>query len=202
VKKKTTILLPALVVLLSGCHRAGLVPEGVRYVTRAEWGAAPPLRPMKTHRIDRITIHHTGSPQAPGRTVEDKLRGLQRFSQTEAALEDGRRRAAWADIPYHLYVSTDGSVGEGREVRFAGESNTPYDPTGHLLVVVEGNFENEALTPEQRRTLDRLIPALARRYRVPPERIAGHKDFAQTLCPGRTLYADLPRLRSLVAPAR
>jgi hypothetical protein len=199
---KKTILLPALVVLLAGCQRAGLVPDGVRYVPRAEWGAAAPLRPMKAHRIDRITIHHTGSPQAPGRTVEDKLRGLQRFSQTEAALEDGRRRAAWADIPYHLYVSTDGSVGEAREIGYAGESNTPYDPTGHLLVVVEGNFENEALTPEQRRTLDRLIPALARRYHVAADRIAGHRDFAQTLCPGRALYADLPRLRSLVAPAR
>lgn len=197
-----TILLPALLVVLSGCHRAGPVPEGVRYVSRAEWGAAAPLRPMQMHRIDRITIHHTGSPQAPGRTIEDKLRGLQRFSQAGAALEDGRRRAASADIPYHLYVGTDGSVGEGREIRFAGESNTPYDPAGHLLVVVEGNFENEPLTEAQRRTLDRMIPALARRYHVPADRIAGHKDYAETLCPGKALYTDLPRLRSLAASVR
>lgn len=178
---KKTILLPALLVVLSGCHGTGPVPEGVRYVSRAEWGAAAPLRPMQTHRIDRITIHHTGSPQARGRTIEDKLRGLQRFSQAEAALEGGRRRAAWADIPYHLYVGTDGSVGEGREIRFTGESNTPYDPTGHLLVVVEGNFENEPLTEAQRRTLDRLIPgagAALPRPRQPHRRAQGLRGDA------------------------
>ena len=127
------------------------------------------------------------------------MRALQRFSQSESRLESGRTKPVWADVPYHLYVATDGSVAEGRDARFAGDSNTPYDPAGHLLVVVEGNFENDTLTTAQRRTLDLLVPALARRWHVPPERIASHRDFAETLCPGKALYAELPHFRELVA---
>jgi hypothetical protein len=184
----------------AACARPAVpVPAGVRYLSRAEWGAKPPAMEMKTHVPHRITIHHTAVRHAPGRSTADKLRALQSFSQSEGTLGNGRPKRMWADVPYHLYVAVDGSVAEARPIRFMGDSNTPYDPTGHLLVVVEGNFEEEELSPAQRRTMELLIPALARRYNVPPEKIAAHRDFAETLCPGRSLYAEIPRLRELVA---
>lgn len=194
---------PALLVLalaLGACARpAGPVPEGVRYVSRAEWGAKPPSLAMKTHVPHRITIHHTAERQAPARSTEAKLQALQRFSQSEGTLGNGRPKRMWADVPYHLYVAVDGSVAEARPIQFVGDSNTPYDPTGHLLIVVEGNFEEEELSPAQRRTMDLLIPSLARRYNVPADKIAAHRDFAETLCPGRSLYAEIPRFREIVA---
>ncbi|HEU0055352.1 MAG TPA: peptidoglycan recognition family protein, partial [Longimicrobium sp.] len=199
---KKILLAAALAVFLGGCHGGAPVPDGIRYVSRGEWGAAAPVLPMTRHTLDRITIHHTATPLNAARPVEEKMRALQRFSQSEGALEDGRRKAKWADIPYHLYVAADGAVAEGRELRYVGDSNTPYDPTGHLLVVVEGNFETDTLTAAQRRTLDALIPALARRYRISADRIAAHRDFAETLCPGRTLYAEMAHFRELVAAAR
>ncbi|CAA9298112.1 MAG: hypothetical protein AVDCRST_MAG68-183 [uncultured Gemmatimonadetes bacterium] len=195
----TRKLLPTLLLLAACAAPAVPVPDGVRYLPRAEWGAKPPVMEMKTHIPRRITIHHTAERQNPARATADKLQALQRFSQSESVLGNGRPKRAWADIPYHLYVAADGSVAEGRPIRFVGDSNTPYDPTGHLLVVVEGNFELEELTPAQRQTLDRLLPSLARRYRVPADSIAAHRDFAQTLCPGRTLYAEIPRFKQIVA---
>ena len=69
---------------------------------------------------------------------------------------------------------------------------------GHLLVVVEGNFEKDTLTTAQRRTLDIVVPALAKRFGIPPERLASHKDFAETSCPGKNIYSELPRLRDLI----
>jgi hypothetical protein len=149
----------------------------------------------------RLTIHHTGTPSAPKRSLESKLLGLQQFSQRADSLASGRKKPAWADVPYHFYVSIDGAVAEAREWEFVGDSNTPYDPTGHLLVVVEGNFEQENLSSAQRRTLDALIPALARHFRIDSPAVAGHRDYARTSCPGRDLYAELPRLRELVAGA-
>ena len=202
-----TRLLPLLLLalLLGACagarSRLG-VPGGVPFVTRAQWEAKPPVAAMKPHVPRRITIHHTATRQAPARSGAEKLRGLQAFSQREDSLGDGRRKPAWPDVPYHFYVAVDGTVLEGRDVRFAGDSNTPYDPTGHLLVVVEGNFEEEEVSPAQRETLDRLVPALARRWKIPADQIAGHRDFAETLCPGEKLYTDLPRLRALVAGQR
>lgn len=191
-----------LLAALGGCTRPPLrsaVPDGIDYVSRAEWGARDPVLPMRRHRIHRLTIHHTAVRQAPARSTAEKLRGLQQFSQREDTLGDGRRKRAWADVPYHLYVASDGSVAEGREWRFVGDSNTPYDPTGHLQLVVEGNFEEEPLTEAQRRTLERLVPALVRRFRIDPGTIAGHGDHAETLCPGKALEAELPRLRELAA---
>ena len=152
---------------------------------------------MRRHTPVRLTIHHTGVAQAPGRTLADKLRGLQGFSQRDDSLASGRKKPAWADIPYHFYIGVDGTLGEARDWRYVGDSNTPYDPTGHLLVVIEGSFDRDTLTTAQRRTLDMIVPAMARHFRIPPERLASHRDFAETSCPGKNVYSELPRLRAL-----
>jgi hypothetical protein len=186
----------------SGVQPGRLLPRQVQYVSRVEWGAKPPVLPMRAHTLSRLTIHHTGTEQNFNRTVPEKLRGLQLFSQRDDSLASGRRKPAWPDVPYHFYVGIDGVVGEGRDWRYAGDTNTEYDPAGHLLVVVEGNFEKDTLTTAQRRTLDVIVPALARRFRIPSERLASHRDYARTQCPGANLYAELPRFRELIGAGR
>ncbi|MBV9773249.1 MAG: N-acetylmuramoyl-L-alanine amidase [Gemmatimonadetes bacterium] len=153
---------------------------------------------MKTHTIDHITIHHTGEPSHPERTIEDKLRGLQKFSQAPATLEDGRVRDPWPDVPYHYYIDTAGRIAEGREIAYAGDTNTTYDPTGHLLIVVEGNFENEQPTAAQLESLRSLVRWAAWKWHVPASAIGKHNDYAVTLCPGKNLTPELPRLRAMV----
>lgn len=190
-----------LAIALAACASRGApaaaVPD-VAIVNRAEWGARDPVLPMREHRIERMTIHHTATRQNVERSLADKLRGLQAFSQRDDSLGDGRKKPAWADIPYHYYIAVDGTVGEARSWRYVGDSNTPYDPTGHLLIVVEGNFEDEQLTEGQMRALEALVTTFARRFNVPGERLGAHKDYASTRCPGRNLYAELPRLRALI----
>ncbi|HEX6251919.1 MAG TPA: peptidoglycan recognition family protein [Gemmatimonadaceae bacterium] len=187
--------------IATGCaaRSPAAMPPGITFLTRADWGAQPPVLPMRPHTPVRLTIHHTGVVQNPQRSLADKLRALQQFSQRDDSLADGRRKPAWADVPYHYYVAVDGSVGEARDSRYAGDSNTPYDPAGHLLVVVEGNFERDTLSAAQRRTIERLVPVLARRFGIPGDSLASHRDYASTSCPGANLYAELPRLRSLIA---
>ncbi|MBC5994478.1 peptidoglycan recognition protein family protein [Pontibacter cellulosilyticus] len=181
---------------------SGPVPESITYLARDAWGAKPPVLPMRSHTLRRLTIHHTGTPQVPGRTLEDKMRALQKFSQEESPLADGRMKKPWADIPYHLYVDVKGDVAEGRDLNYAGDSNTNYDPAGHLLVVVEGNFEKEQITPDQMKTLEILVPALAKRYNISADSLGGHKDFAQTSCPGNALYLQLGRFQKLMQGKR
>lgn len=179
-----------------------LMPPEIQFVSRSAWGAQPPVLPMRAHRIERLTIHHTGTNQNHSRTVSQKLQGLQLFSQRDDSLTSGRRKPAWADVPYHFYVGVDGVVGEGRDWQHAGDTNTAYDPVGHLLVVVEGNFQSDSLTTAQRRTLDLLVPSLARRFSIPAEKLASHRDYAQTECPGANLYSQLPRFRELIRRPR
>lgn len=155
---------------------------------------------MKGHSPNRITIHHTATLQKPDRSLEAKMQALQSFSQNPGTLGNGRPKPAWPDVPYHYYIDCQGGIAEGREVQFVGDTNTSYDPTGHVLVVLEGNFEEEQPTPEQLNSLRHLLSWLVASYHVSPDHIAGHKDFAETLCPGKNLQGLLPELRQVARP--
>lgn len=165
-------------------------------LSRAQWQAQPPVAEMKTHQIERITIHHTAVKQNPQKTLEQKLSALQKFSQNPGTLGSGKTKPAWPDVPYHYYIDCHGNIGEGRELKFVGDTNTEYDPAGHALIVLEGNFEEEEPTTAQLAALRGMISWLAVQFQVPPDRIGGHKDFAGTLCPGKKLHALIPELRN------
>lgn len=191
------IVLSVILFLLGACRSSQKIslPPGIKILTRSEWGAAAPVLPMKTQQLDRITIHHTAVKQNPSRSLADKLQGLQKFSQQRSPLSDGRIKEPWADIPYHFYIAADGSVGEGRELKYVGDSNTPYDPTGHALIVLEGNFNIEPVTTPQFASLRKLVINLSSQYGIDSSKISGHKDHAQTGCPGDQLYALIPGLK-------
>lgn len=171
-------------------------------VSRAEWGAKPMLPGAKPHTIRWITIHHTGTPTKRNRSLKSKLQGLQAFSQREDKLDTGKTKPAWPDIPYHFYIDWQGTIGEGREAGYAGDTNTSYDPTGHLLIVLEGNFMSETPTTRQLLAVDALTVAMARKYGVPPDRVKGHLDYASTDCPGKNLYPRLEGVRDKVGASR
>ncbi len=162
---------------------------------RAEWGARAPISAMQQHTPVRITVHHTATQPNAGRTLSKKLQSLQRFSQSSERLADGRLKVAWADVPYHFYIDATGGIGEGRAVRFVGDTNTRYDPSGHIGIVLEGNFEDAPPAPQQVEALVSLLVNLATTHNISPDVIAGHKHYAQTLCPGKHLAALLPDIR-------
>ena len=165
------------------------------YVSRSEWKAAAPAFPMVQHKPRFITIHHTATLQS-NKLISDKLLALQNFSLSIEPLADGSPKKAWADIPYHYYLDPEGTIAEGREIEFMGDSNTAHDLDGHILIVLEGNFELEKVTPQQYQSLEKLISALAVRWKIPAKAIYGHKDQASTSCPGTDLYRLLPQLRN------
>lgn len=189
-----TLFLSACGGLRSAPHPALLPP----IVARTAWGARDPVLPMVRHDPTRLTIHHTGVRSNRALNLEQKLRNLQAFSQRDDSLSSGKKKPAWPDVPYHYYIDVTGRIGEARDVHYKGDTNTSYDPTGHVLVVVEGNFEVETPTPEQMVSLRNLVMWLTKEWRIPGDRIGGHKDFASTSCPGANLYSRLPDLVKMV----
>jgi uncharacterized protein YbbC (DUF1343 family) len=174
--------------------------EEMEIMSREAWNAQPARAGLKWHIPKYITIHHTGTNQNPDRSTAEKLQALQRFSYTEGVLGDGvTPKKPWADVPYHYYIAVDGTVAEGREIQYEGDSNTDYDLTGHALIVVEGNFQKEQIKDIQYEKLEQLVIILAKKYKVSAEEISGHKDQAETTCPGEDLYKLLPQLREKVA---
>ncbi len=149
----------------------------VEILHREAWGARPArLAMMSQHTVERLTIHHAGSQS--GTTGPAQIKGWQDFHL------DGR---GWGDIAYHLIIGIDGTVYEGRDPAYEGDTGTTYDTTGHFLVVVEGNFNVDRPTEAQIDSLVAVLAAAAQEYRVSPSTISGHRDHAATSCPGTHL---------------
>lgn len=137
------------------------------------------------HEIRTITLHHTGSPEPLGPEDDpvQKLRGLQAWGQAEKN---------WWDVPYHFLIDLDGRIYEGRDWRYMGETNTRYDPRGHLLISVLGNYDLQEPTAAQLEAITGLMAWAAAEFDVPADRIYGHGDLTDTSCPGTHLrkYLD------------
>jgi len=183
IKKALSHSLAALCLLTA---HAALSAQSLEQVERAivpvsAWGGTP-ADPAKARKqsITHITLHHQGEPFKPGTDPQKYLRNLQSWS---------RSAKNWLDIPYHYVIDLDGRIYEARDINYAGDTNTEYDPMGHALIEVVGNFEEVEPNQKQLDAVVDLMALLAAKYKVPVERIASHRDHsAQTVCPGANLY--------------
>jgi hypothetical protein len=181
---KSTLTRAALAFCLmagAAAHAAPLAEVERRIVSVQEWGGTP-ADPALAHRqtISAITLHHQGEPFPEGKDPVQYLRSLQTWS---------RNTKHWIDIPYHYIIDLDGRIYAGRDIHYAGDTNTEYDPTGHALIEVVGNFEEVEPNQKQLDAVVDLMAMLAAKYQVPVERIASHRDYSgQTVCPGKNLY--------------
>jgi uncharacterized lipoprotein YddW (UPF0748 family) len=156
-------------------------PNVVAILPRATWQAAEP-RPYKKHVPVRITVHHEG-----GRVLTDTASAVRRLKNVQTWCMGKDRN--WTDIPYHYLIAPDGTIYEGRNVNTVGETNTEYDPTGHLLICFLGNYGEQELNANALDILTKLIANFCTKYNISPETIATHRDHSkQTTCPGKNIY--------------
>jgi hypothetical protein len=168
----------------SGNESASLAkPADPVIVPRSAWNANAP-KPYKGQKPVKITIHHEGTKFDSTKNAAQHIKNVQVWGM-------GKDRN-WADIPYHFLIAPDGAIYEGRDVNTAGETATEYDPSGHLLITCLGNFEEQAVDARQLDALIRTIAYACRRYNIPYQTIASHRDHSQqTSCPGKNLYQYL-----------
>jgi hypothetical protein len=130
-----------------------------------------------------MTIHHTEVVLGANSNAPARLRQHQHYHQDTKG---------WIDIAYHLSVDRNGNIYQLRNPLLVGDTATSYDPTGHFLVVCEGNFDEEQVTQEQ---LDGAAVAFAwaaEQFDIPTDTLRGHRDeFPDITCPGTSLYAHV-----------
>ncbi len=163
-----------------------VIPEptvsSLEIVTRADWGWVPLTDTIPTHEIKYITIHHGGEDFPQDKDVIKYLIGLQSWSRSDKN---------WIDNPYHYMIDLQGKIYEARPMEYPGDTNTDYDVRGHALICVMGNYENQILSKTQFNQLALLTATLADKYGVANDMIKSHKDYTETLCPGKDLYRYL-----------
>jgi hypothetical protein len=119
-----------------------------------------------------MTLHHEAVVLGDNRNGPGHLRSDQRYHQDQLG---------WIDIAYHVLRSTE----------IAGDTATDYNTTGHFLVLCEGDFDQEAVSEAQLHGAAVAFAWAAQNFRVASDTLAGHRDLAQTSCPGANLYAHL-----------
>jgi hypothetical protein len=147
-------------------------------------------------KAEYLTVHHTAVPAEPGVETAAKLRAFQQQMQNGywIATPSFRKHVFLGDVPYHYYISVQGDVAEGRELKFAAYSNTQYRTpiVNHITVTLEGDFQTEKPSTEQISSLIELLTTLAKEHSVPLNHISYHAAVAQTDCPGRNLIQKWP----------
>jgi hypothetical protein len=139
---------------------------------------------MVEHVPVRLTLHHTAVSQTSPAQGPSRARQHQRYHQS----------LGWPDLAYHFLVDRTGLAYAGRDVRFRGDTGTEYDPTGHFLVCMEGDFDAQEPTPAQLDTTAALFAWAVDRFGIEPETLAGHGAYADTSCPGASVLPLIPGL--------
>lgn len=156
--------------------------DTVAIVPKSEWRGVEG-RPYKPNMPVRITVHHEGGKLL---TVNDDAKQRLKNIQTWSMGPDRK----WADVPYHLLIATDGTVLQGRSPLVVGETNTEYDPTGHLLICFLGNYNQQKLDDKLLKVLIDLLADQCVKYNISPKEISTHRDHSsQTTCPGDDIYS-------------
>jgi hypothetical protein len=98
-------------------------------------------------------------------------------------------------FPTTSMLTRGGRIAEGRDIIFAGDTNTKYDTSGYIQIVIEGDFEKESPDPAQLVALRELLVWLLVSWKIPNDAISTHKDHAPTDCPGKNFLTLLPARR-------
>lgn len=85
------------------------------------------------------------------------------------------RRGAGGDLPSRGTGKAQlVEVYEGRDYHYMGETNTTYNPQGHFLISVLGNYNLQEPTPMQIEAITDLMAWAVAEFNVPLDRIYGH----------------------------
>jgi hypothetical protein len=152
-----------------------------RIRSRESWQAKQPTGPYEPHVLTRITIHHQALVFHVRDDAKRRLRIMQQYHQHPTK--------GFVDIAYHFIIDRRGNIYEGRPVAYAGEASVGYDPTGHLLICLLGDFRKQYPTRWQRNALVALLSWAIREFNLSKKTIRGHRDYYEnTTCPGKNLY--------------
>jgi hypothetical protein len=156
------------------------VPSGI--VARSQWtrsGIARPSEANAMNGISRITIHHDAIVSTDLRSGSDVARRIESIRRSHV-------QRGWADIGYHYVIDPQGRVWEARTTAKQGahvEDNNEHN----LGIVVMGNFNVHAPSPQATVAVDRFVALQMNRYNVPLSRVYTHQELKSTACPGNRM---------------
>ena len=96
---------------------------------------------------------------------------------------------------YHFVIDSVGRIWEARSLAYEG-AHTSGQNEGNIGLMLLGNFEEQVPPAAQLQSLEHAVNRLRDRFRIKQHRVYGHRDLAQSLCPGKALYPLIKDLRT------
>lgn len=161
-------------------------------------------------RPKRIIVHHTAGQQVKG---EEYIRGIWNYHTNVLG---------WGDIGYNFIIGPGGVIYKGRDGVLSKEKTPVAAHTynealainfnrGSIGIALVGCFDascdkRDRVTPRQKKSLDRLVKGLSKKYRINPfeegvykgytgPNLGSHRDYDATVCPGGRAYKRVGSLR-------
>lgn len=160
-------------------------------IARSQWTNAKPIMSREVFAmggVSRITVHHDALPSTGIRSMSDAARRLESVRQSHI-------RNGWVDIGYHYSIDPMGRVWEARPSNLQG-AHVKNQNEHNLGIMLMGNFNEHAPTPEALATLDSFLAEMMRRHRVSIGRVYTHQELGQTACPGTRLQRYMVATRA------
>lgn len=142
---------------------------------------APSVHQLRN--ISTIIVHHTWRP-----TVEqfNKHPDPQYWFKL---VDRFHRSKGWKKFGYHILIAPNGEIVLGRHVGEIG-AHTEGRNLASIGVCLIGNFDVEQMPSEQWISLKMVLAGLCHLYKLPPDKITFHRDYANKTCPGKLLSKE------------
>jgi N-acetyl-anhydromuramyl-L-alanine amidase AmpD len=139
--------------------------------------------------FDRITVHHTGDTV---KSFADE--NSVRFALQNILTDHCNRN--FGDIGYHFVIDPEGKVWQARSMAYDG-AHVSGQNSSNVGVMILGNFESNQPSDGQISTMILMVNAMCERFGIKKHRVFGHRDIGASLCPGRNLYEEVLKFKSI-----
>lgn len=162
-------------------------------ISRLEWKAKYGLGLMTESPKQLVVIHHSSVPNPVCGTskASEKLivKDIEKYHKLTKE---------WDGIGYNFLVFQGGRAYEGRGWHRIG-AHTQGQNSKSVGICLVANAENYTVTDAAFETIAEIIRlGVNLGYIKKDFTIKGHKDFAQTECPGKFLYNQLKKIKAMV----
>jgi hypothetical protein len=172
--------------LAAGATTAGLLRDNEDVVSVSAWGGQSARCGLASHTPNRITIHHTETPNNTSVSPATRIRQIQNFHFSRG----------WCDVGYHLLIGHDGRIYQGRPENKRGAHAGSGNNTGNVGISFVGSFMNTLPNDAMLDAGARAIRGVAEEWNIDinRSRVLGHRQMRSTDCPGDALYGYLDDL--------
>lgn len=162
----------------------------LQYVPREKWAELDIIlskaNSMGNVNPTKITVHHTAEERDMDSSAAEHMCFLDRYHQKDRG---------WACIGYHFVISQEGTVFQGRPIKYQGAHVGGHNAL-NIGVALMGNFEKSAPTSAQVDSLKRLVNGLQVLFKIPKQNLYGHRELGKTLCPGKELFKIIQQIKN------